>query len=249
MAPRPSPFLRCTRDVATWQLELNRRTGTLPNCRVYVIDDIEDADSPRSIGYAIHENHAWGPQLALRTFELLPGHSWLGPTAAVVAHAQGTARERGLAGITLALSAEHPALHCTVLASRHRSAATTASTSGWPTCPASFAPWRLCSSVASRHRPATNYSGELRLDFYVEGLQIEFKEGRVAAVGPWRPDNDHDHGDAGMPRDAFLHLLLGNRTITELEASYADCSVNTDAGGLLLDVLFPHMPLDKWWLG
>ena len=109
-------------------------------------------------------------------------------------------------------------------------------------------------SIASvlEHRleasPAINYSGELRLDFYVEGVHISFKDGRVASVAPWRPDDDDDHGDAGMPRDAFLHLLLGNRRITELEATVADCSVNSDAGGLLLDVLFPRMPLDRWWL-
>ena len=52
-----------------------------------------------------------------------------------------------------------------------------------------------------------------------------------------------------MPRDAFVHMLLGNRTVTQLEGTVADCSVNTDVGGLLLDVLFPRMPLDRWWLG
>ena len=52
--------------------------------------------------------------------------------------------------------------------------------------------------------------------------------------------------DASVRRDDFLQLLFGNRTIQELERTTADCLLNTDAGALLLDVLFPPMPTSTW---
>jgi hypothetical protein len=244
-----SASLRCVRDEATWQLEMARRPGALLGCGIFVIEQLESPGStPSPIGYAVHQNRAWGSQLPLRAFELLPGQSWLGPTAAVLAHAQQAARERSLAGISLAWPDEHPALRCayTRLAPPHGANyglyVRVADAPTFLNAIASVLERRLAAS------PATNFSGDLRLDFYVDGLMMSFKDGRVASVARWRPDDDDDHGDAGMPRDAFVQMLLGNRSITELEGTVADCSVNSDAGGLLLDVLFPRMPLDRWWL-
>jgi GNAT superfamily N-acetyltransferase len=238
-----SPYLRCVRDEATWQLELDRRSGALLGCGVFVLYHL---DTP--VGYAIHQNRAWGSQLPLRAFELLPGHSWLAPTAAVLAHAQQAARDRSLAGVTLALPNEHPALRCAYT----RLASPFGPNYGLYVRVADAPAFVQAITPALERRlaasPAANYSGDLRLDFYVEGLHMSFKDGRIASIASWRPDDDDDHGDAGMPRDAFVHLLLGNRTITELEERLADCAVNTDAGGLLLEVLFPRMPLDRWWL-
>jgi hypothetical protein len=244
-----SPYLRCVRDEATWQLELARRPGALLGCGVFVIEELEaPGATPSPIGYSVHQNRAWGSQLPLRAFELLPGCSWLGPTAAVVAHAQEAARGRSLAGVTLALPDEHPAFRCAYTRLAPPFGANYGLYVRVPDAPAFV---HAIASVLERRlaaSPAMNYSGDLRLHFYVDGLKMSFTDGRLASVAPWRPDDDDDHGDAGMPRDAFVHMLLGNRTITELEGTVADCSVNTDAGGLLLEVLFPRMPLDRWWL-
>ena len=245
-----SSFFRCVRDEATWHLELARRPGALLGCGVFVIEQLEVPDNtPEPIGYAVHQTHPWGSQLPLRAFELLPGQSWLGPTAAVIAHAQQAARDRSLAGVTLAWPDEHPALRCAYTCLAPPSGMNYGLYVRVPDLPAFL---HAIVPVLDRRlaaSPATNYSGDLRIDFYIEGLTMSFKDGRLASVVPWRPDDSDDHGDAGMPRDAFVHMLLGNRTVTELEGTVADCSVNTDVGGLLLDVLFPRMPLDRWWLG
>ena len=58
----------------------------------------------------------------------------------------------------------------------------------------------------------------------------------------------HD-SDASLPVEAFLQLVLGNRGLTELERMIADCQINTDAGGALLDVLFPPLALYPWEVG
>jgi hypothetical protein len=45
------------------------------------------------------------------------------------------------------------------------------------------------------------------------------------------------------PAGRLLHLLLGNRSIDDLERTTADCLLTADAGALMLDVLFPPMPM------
>ena len=55
--------------------------------------------------------------------------------------------------------------------------------------------------------------------------------------------------DVSLPVDAFVELILGNRSLIELERTGADCHINTDAGGAVLDVLFPPMQLYPWEMG
>ena len=97
--------------------------------------------------------------------------------------------------------------------------------------------------------PAVAWTGELRIDLYRGGLLLRFDEGRLAEIEPWATPpagSSERSADASVPRDDFLHLLFGNRTIEELERTTADCLLNTDAGALLLDVLFPPMATSTW---
>jgi len=59
-------------------------------------------------------------------------------------------------------------------------------------------------------------------------------------------DETDSTADASLSRTEFLHLLLGNRTIHDLERNTADCVLKTDIGALMLDVLFPPMPMSTW---
>ena len=66
---------------------------------------------------------------------------------------------------------------------------------------------------------------------------------RVLCGGP------DDRVDVAMPRNCFVHLLLGNRTFAELERSVADCEARNDDAALLTEVLFPNMSFDSWLVG
>ena len=96
--------------------------------------------------------------------------------------------------------------------------------------------------------PAVAWTGELRIDLYQGGLRLRIDEGRLSEIETWEPPADGSEStiDARMPRDDFVHLLFGNRTIHDLERTTADCLLKTDAGALLLDVLFPPMPASTW---
>jgi hypothetical protein len=96
--------------------------------------------------------------------------------------------------------------------------------------------------------PAVAWTGTLRIDMYQGGLQLRFDEGRLAAVDTVNGPTDDRPGtvDARIRREDLLHLLLGNRSIEQVEETTADCLVNTDIGALMLDVLFPAMPMSTW---
>lgn len=90
---------------------------------------------------------------------------------------------------------------------------------------------RLAGSVMAGH------SGTLRLNFYREQMTLVFSEGKLIEVGSYSPKLVED-GDAHFPNLTFLHVLLGHRTLAEVNYIYPDCYASP-AAAVLLDILFP----------
>ena len=112
--------------------------------------------------------------------------------------------------------------------------------------------------------PMTGVTGRLRLDFYrkVEGsdgkgLEIIFKSGTVESAGRWEkltPEKDVEeylewkaqddvpviYGAAFAPL-TFTTLLLGERSLEEIQFSFAETTVKDDDSRLLLNILFPKI--------
>lgn len=92
---------------------------------------------------------------------------------------------------------------------------------------------RLATSAMAGH------TGELKLNFYRDGLKLVFEKGRLTAAEPWRMAETNDRFDgAEFPPLTFLHLLFGNKTFAELDAFYPDCGAHSQAR-ILLEILFP----------
>ena len=233
-------------------LELVRRPGGLLACEVLVIEPSTPGASP--IGYVAHQRRLGDGLVSVRAFELQPGVSWLAPTAAVVAHLHHWVRahpDGDGRGVRFALPAGHPALRC-------------AATRLGGTPPGSYGLYVRIPDVVAFVRsitpvlearlaasPAVGWTGDLRLDFYTGGLRLRFGEGRLSSVERWTPPADDDtagRADASLAVEDFGHLLLGNRRLVDLERDTADCLLKSDAGALLLDVLFPPMPMSTWEL-
>jgi GNAT superfamily N-acetyltransferase len=227
-------------------LELARRPDSGVASEIFVIES-----SAGALGYCAYDRRLVRGLVSLRALELRPGTNWLGPTAAVVDHLHRWVRDHpaGLGrGIRFALPDGHPARRC---AATQLGAPPPGSYGLYVRVPDLVAFLRAITSVLEARvasSPAIAWTGDLRIDLYQEGLRLRFDDGRLSAIEPWRPPAaDGDPGaDASMPRDEFLHLLLGNRTIHELERATADCIVDTDTGALLLEVLFPRMPMATW---
>ena len=237
------------RGTAGFALELARRPGGLLACEILVIEQSTAGQPP--VGYVAHQRRLVDGLLSLRAFELRRGVSWLAPTAAVVAylhrwvraHADGAGR-----GIRFALPAGHPAVRCA------------ATRLGWGP-PGSYGLYVRVPDLVAFLRavapalearvaasPAVASTGDLRIDLYDCGVLLRFDEGRLAGIEPWVPPDDATDGvaDASVPRDDFLHLLFGNRSVVDVERATADCRLRTDTGALMLDVLFPAMPMSTW---
>ncbi len=87
----------------------------------------------------------------------------------------------------------------------------------------------------------TGYTGELKFDFYRGGLRLQFEQGKISAVEPWRAPTYGDNANAGCPPLVFLQLLFSYRSLAELRASYPDVWVNQETI-LLVNTLFPAQP-------
>jgi N-acetylglutamate synthase-like GNAT family acetyltransferase len=82
------------------------------------------------------------------------------------------------------------------------------------------------------------YSGTLRLNFYTSQLTLVIERGELMEVGTYTP-NDMEDSDAAFLDLTFLQLLLGYRSLSDLQAANPDCTVKDERSAVLLDVLFP----------
>jgi hypothetical protein len=228
-------------------LELARRPGGLLACEVLVIE----STGATPVGYVAHQRRLTNGLASLRGFELRPGTDWLGPTAAVIAHLHQWARHHPDGpgrGVRFALPSGHPAIRC---ASTRLGAGPPGSYGLYVRVPDLVAFLQAVGPVLEARlasSPAVAWTGDLRIGLYDEGLRLRFDEGRLGRIDRWSSAAGDAGGtvDAYVPRDDFLHLLFGNRTIADLERATADCLLDTDTGALLLDVLFPPMPVSRW---
>jgi hypothetical protein len=240
------------RGVEGFALELARRPGSLEACELLVIETRSPGVNP--IGYVAHGRRLVDGLVSVRACELQPGESWLGPTAAMVAHLLDWVRvhpDGPGRGIRLALPDGHPVLAC--VATRLGNAPPR-SYGLYVRAPDISAIARTISPVLEARvaaSAAVGWTGELCVNLYTRGIRLTFVQGRLEHINSWKPltDDDHRDADASMRVDEFIPLLLGSRSVDELQRTTADCEITSDAGYLLLNALFPAMPTSRWEYG
>jgi hypothetical protein len=85
-----------------------------------------------------------------------------------------------------------------------------------------------------------NFSGELKLGFYRDGLHLTFENGKLTNIAILTAKKATEAGmDAKFPPLVFLKLLFCYRSFQELTNEYSDCYENNHKARLLLDSLFP----------
>ncbi len=93
--------------------------------------------------------------------------------------------------------------------------------------------------------PVAGYSGEIKLNFYRDGLRIVFENGRLISVEKWWEDLYASSASAAFPPLVFLQILFGYRSITELRYIFPDIWVSDEIRPVLL-ALFPTRPSFVW---
>jgi len=238
------------RDGALWRYELDGRSEENRfHCQLRVIE----TPTGEPVGYFAYRWSAGEPWLVLVAYEIVPPYAWLAvsPWLLDYLHALGrqpTAPGRppqhtDYGGCWFWLGTEHPAYHA--IASRlTRPGQPTLFYVRLPDLAAlvrQIAPaleQRLSDTVAA------NYSGELTISFYRDGLCLRFVAGQITEVTAWQPGDQA--ADAAFPGLTFLPLLFGYRTLAQQEAAYPDCYATSDRARALLTALFPLHPSRIW---
>lgn len=237
--------LTCLRTDADWLYEM---TGKDPqNVERVELFIIEDEDN-QPVGALGVKSVMWGETLPVQFYGLLPGHSYLMVTPSVLRFLWEHGQEKMEEGKTctrllLLLGVKHPAYAALD-----------------PRTTSTLNPYAYFMRVADlpafmRHitpvlekrleeSPCDGHSGELRISFYRDGIQMKFEKGRIAEIGSFAA-KDWEDGDAFFPDLTFLHLLFQSRSLDELRESYTDCMAKIDARALL-NAMFPRSPSAVW---
>lgn len=240
----------CPRSAAVWRWDLDgrrREAGERRELRV-----IEGASGDR-VGFLTHPPQVRGDGLGASDYELKSGVSWLAVTPSVVRYLAATGKtyaardKKEFGSFGFWLGSEHPAYEAMpwCLPRRQDSYAFYIRVADVPGFVRHIAPVlerRLAESIAVGH------TGALKLSFYRDGVRMAFRKGRLVEVGAWNPDQPGEAESASFPGLSFLHLLLGHRSLDELESNYADCYGNGDEAKVLLKALFPKKASSVWTL-
>lgn len=241
--------IACVRDEELWAYELEGKSERNVNRHEL---RIVETPSGESVGFIAHPPWNWGNLLAAIAYELKPNVSWVAVTPSVVRYlwetgqqyAKNNADGSRFGSFGFWLGAEHP-VYRVMAAGLPRQQDPYAWYIRVPDV-VSFV--RLVAPALERRLKgsvAAGHTGELRISFYRNGLKLALEGGAVTTVEPWSPDTATE-GDAAFPDLTFLQLLLGFRSLEELEHAYADCWVDNDGARAVVDSLFPPQPSDVW---
>lgn len=245
---RKRQMVSCVRDESIWHYELFYRIQ--PATAQFEMHIIETPVG-RPVGYLLTRPNLSGNSLTVNGFEIVEGISWFEAAHAVLrqlapiaqSHAQPDAtpeNPKEMNSFVFALGEDHPIYH--VIPNR---------------MPLQAAPYafyvrvpdlqdfiRLIAPVLEE-RLARSYmaghTGELKLNFFTEGILLSFERGKLLDVRPWDSPNFAE-ASGNFPNLTFLQLLFGYRDVQELDNAYADLYFRQEEGKILLKSLFPRKP-------
>lgn len=209
-------------------------------------DVIETVQGER-VGILVHARETYKGHHNIYYYELLPAFAWQEVThflmRELVRQAPGYANDKiPLNALRWFLQANHPIYE--IMSDR---VAPFMGDYAWyirvPDLPAfllKIAPLLERRLAASEFR---TYSGTLRFNFFTDGIELDFQNGKLKSVQPWRATaSDYGlsgFGSASFPGLTFLKMLFGYRARAELAAMFPDCLAENDQTAALLEVLFP----------
>jgi hypothetical protein len=241
-------LLSGVRDEAIWRYNLFVR---MPTSDMAIRMQIIENHAGEPVGYFTYRPTLRGGQLSILSFELIPGISWLLATPSLLRRAQSLGEQFAeeassgdeqvsLHSISLHLGEDHPSFHVAP-----RSMPLVRGLYAYymrvPDLPGFI---RMIGPVLEERLSqsyAVGYSGELRLNFFTDGLNLIFEGGKLKSVEGW-DQPDEEQASVHFPDLTFLQLLFGYRSYDEINAAYADCYAYKNEAEVLLRILFPKKP-------
>ena len=245
-------LVSCVRGDEMWRYDLDGRSEDGTHRREMCM--IEDR-AGRLVGCLLHAGALWGTKLAATLFELEPDVSWEAVTPSVVRYLSETGREYaarnggGFDAVLWGLSSEHPAYEVSgLMPHAERPYAWYLRVTDVPAFVSRIAPVLEDNLSSSR---AAGYSCDLKISFVGDGLRMAFEDGRLTAAERWMPTQLDSRltarvRDALFPDLTFLQLLVGFRSVEDLEYAFPDCRASSDGARGLLNSLFPKRVSSVW---
>lgn len=230
-------LLACVRDDKQWHFEIDQTND--PDYNFTTLRLIEDGRG-KVVGYC--EYHTWEPAATIGSLAVLPGNSWRSVCLWLVQRFRQLSDERvardqpAFPYLNFELGEDHPAYDAlgTQLEPLDREY------SWYIRVPDLAAFLSHIGPVLERRLAASavaGYTGRLLVDMYTSTLALVWEEGKLVGV------EQHRSVDEKLPRGhfpdlSFLHLLLGHRTLADLEYAWTDCRVSDPAARVLFEALF-----------
>jgi hypothetical protein len=234
-------------DEQLWLYELSgKRKYNIDRREVFIIVDRDG----KQAGFIGIPPIKWGDKSTLTVYELAPGFSWSAVTPSVIRFlweigeelAKGQNQHQEKFGFWL--GASHPAYEvCT-----SRLPEISKPYAFYVRVPDLVALLLVISPALENRLLASAfayYSGEVKLNFYREGLTLGFADGRLEKIEKLGPDS-LEKASAVFPDRVFLQLLFGYRSMDELDHAFADCYAKNGETKQLLNVLFPKKHAEVW---
>jgi len=244
---RRRQLLSCVRDEKIWRYELQRGQEVDAHFDIQIID----TPSGKPSGYLLVRPYLSGGFMVVNSIEILEGLSWFEVSHSLLrqlekmgkAHAAKEStpeKPLDMKGFIFSLGEDHPVYH--VIPDR---------------IPLKYDPYSFYIRVPDlpdfltlvspvlEERLARSYmaghSGELKLNFFTDGICMNFERGKLVEVRPWEQP-DYEQASANFPDLTFLQLVFGYRSVQELEDAYADLYYRKEDAKPLLNSLFPRKP-------
>ncbi len=246
-------LLAAQRSPAEWDYEFAGRSVTNTRRREWLILQGEDGErlgyvqylpcfaSPNSPVFRVYQIEVKAGVGYLNIWRCLLDALW---TTAIELQSAGILGPGELASLELALEREHPLFHI-IPRDWFRD---TAQSPWYIRVPDRVALLQRMKPALERQlaaSPGAGYTGELKLNFYRDGLCLDFAHGQLAAVERWTP-GDLAEGNATFPGGTFVQLLCGWRRVQEITDNYPDSRADHDAT-IVLNGLFRACH-DKAWV-
>lgn len=235
------------RDETLWRYDLEGRSEKSDfRSEMRVIETSEGTE----VGALVHSKRLWGPGLGARLFEVKPGIPMLAVTPTVMRYLDATGEEyaRRDGGefnvISFSVGETHP-VFSTIPERLPRIGKPYAWYIRVPDVPAFVRHITPALEKRIAESPQAGFTGELKLNFYRNGLHLSFKDGLITEVASWKPERVEE-GEAAFPDLTFLQILFGYRSLEELQYAFPDCITDTDNARALLPILFPKKVSNVW---
>ncbi|MCP4541273.1 MAG: GNAT family N-acetyltransferase [Chloroflexi bacterium] len=220
--------ISATRDKAIWRYLLTHSKGTEPEQEIWIIEDAEN----QGVGYVCVPKHHFGEELVASEVSQMGYEA----ATATMHHLKTLTVERKKPGIRFNLPA-----NCTLMQLARSFDAYDMGTYAWQIHVPNFAALlRTLIPVFERRVAGSPFAGltkDAHINLYHETIRLHFKAGKLVEVASL---GFVEGRDIRVPPLQFVPLILGYRSVKELQAVYPDVSVEPP-WRLLADTLFPQV--------